>query len=556
MRHAVITFLIVFALLFVFEKFGTHDIFPAPSRVWGRLVENPERFWMHTRATLKEIVGGCALAALFAFPAGWLMARFHSFSRLLQPFLILVQTIPMFVLAPLMIFWFDWSYTAVVVPTALMIFFPLTIATYRGLSLVPEHLTDYFRIQGATEWQRLMKLQLPWAMPHICSGLRVSSAVAATGAIAGEWAGAQEGLGVLMMESRRGVDLETTFAAFICLALLSVTIYGLMASVEQLILFQRRPARLRGWLHALLLLLLFTGCTQESSPQAKPLKLILDWLPNPNHVPLYVGIKKGYFQEEGLDVGIMKIQDPSDVFSYLATGQADLGISYMPHFIQCCANGSDLRPVAYLIKQPLNSLIFRKDRIHSLADLNGKVFSHTPDDLLTATLHHLLEEKQIRPKGQVAVSFDLVTALMLDKVDVLYGGYWNIEGEQLRALGIETSYLPITDLGLPPYFELMVIATGKQVEKRPELTAKFKNALQKSIEECRLHPEEAFETYLSMNPDKGPLTTAWEKRAFAATLPLFASNQDNEPEIWQRFLDWSKERNLVHRQLNLVIEAI
>ena len=126
----------------------------------------------------------------------------------------------MFALAPLMVFWFGWSYKAIVIPTALMLFFPLTMSIYHGFLSIPRDLLDYFTLHQATPWQLFSKLELPWALPHIIAGLRITVAIAGMGAVAGEWAGGQAGLGLLMLESRRGVDLEMTFAALFCLTFL------------------------------------------------------------------------------------------------------------------------------------------------------------------------------------------------------------------------------------------------------------------------------------------------------------------------------------------------
>ncbi|MFX8653065.1 ABC transporter permease subunit, partial [Acinetobacter baumannii] len=88
----------------------------------------------------------------------------------------------------------------------------------------------------ATSWQMLVKLRLPWALPHIFSGLRVSTAIAGIGAVAGEWAGAQKGLGVLMVEMRKGADIAGCFAALLCLIVLSLLSYFAVSMLEKICL--------------------------------------------------------------------------------------------------------------------------------------------------------------------------------------------------------------------------------------------------------------------------------------------------------------------------------
>lgn len=537
----ILTPLISIAFFICFWEFMSHSdphwqlLFPPPSMIATRLYQGVDRFYLHTLATLKVMTGGMVLAILAAFPLAWLMLRWRGFACL-QPLLVMLQALPMFALAPLMIFWFDWSYTAIVIPTALMIFFPLTVAVYRGFSSTPTPLIDYFRLHSATEMQILLKLRLPWALPSTLSGLRISAAAAGLGAVAGEFAGAQEGLGVLMLESRRGADFTTTFAALACLIGLNLTFYALTLILEKALTTRWRLTRLA--LVSISFLTLLSSCGSSSqSPQE--IRLMLDWVPNPNHVPIYAGISKGFFEEQGLHVRVLKLQDASDVFPYLSSGQADLGIGYMYHLVEAQKRGMDVRTVAYLVKQPLNSLIFRKDSgIQSIQDLHGRTISYLPDDLLQASLEKLLRDNGVIPAAKVCVGFDLTMALAMNKVDVIYGAFWNIEGEQLRSLGIDTDHFVVTELGMPTYFELIFMARGDFLERQPEMGRAVKSALDRSIAFCQAYPDEAFQLYLDANPDKSLTTKDWECRSWELTRPLLAQNQEDEPEVWGAYVEW------------------
>lgn len=193
--------------------------FPAPSAILKTFSQRSDRLLLHTKVTLNEMCGGFLLALTVAFPCAWTMYRWQTLRAILQPGFVLVQCMPMFALAPLMVLAFGWGYTAIVVPTALMIFFPLTMNIYQGFRSVPDDLKDDFKRHQATTWQTFSKLEFPSALPFIAAGFRISAAIAGIGAVAGEWAGGQAGLGLLMLESRRGVDLEMTFAALFCLFL-------------------------------------------------------------------------------------------------------------------------------------------------------------------------------------------------------------------------------------------------------------------------------------------------------------------------------------------------
>ncbi|WP_162268179.1 ABC transporter permease/substrate-binding protein [Waddlia chondrophila] len=504
---------------------------PPPSKIINSLWTYRGRFLFHTISTFKEMAGGFALASVCAFPLAWLMARWKVMRAVLQPLFIFTQCIPMFALAPLMVLWFDWSYLAVIVPTALMIFFPLTMNLYRGLVSTPQHLLDFFRLHEATSMQIFWKLRFPWAVPYMWAGLRISAAVAGIGAVAGEWAGAQSGLGILMLESRRAAEIDVMFGALFCLSAMSFALYACIS------LFERNRLRLRGVMAALFFIVMI-GCQAADSGKTR---LVLDWLPNPNHVPLYAGIAKGFFKEHGIDLEIKKIHDPSDPIPLLISRQTDLAISYSSYVLRAVNRGAEIKPVGILIEEPLNCLIYRKNLgIDSISDLNGKVIGYSLDGSETRLLRQLLQWNHVVPKELKNLQFDLVGSLAIGRVDAFYGGYWNIESEQLHMMGVDTDYFSISELGIPPIYELVVISrrSGSSAEA-------FKKALQKSIDYSLEHPEEAFALYLDAHPDKSSSTRNWEKKAWLRTLKALPKSQSFDWERWEHFFQWMDAHHLL-----------
>lgn len=528
-------------------------VLPPPSRIFWQLGDNASRFLHHTLITLKTILGGLFLAITVAFPLAWIMSKWGTARLILQPLFVITQCIPMFALAPLMVLWFGWGYTAIVIPTALMIFLPLTMNIYQGIRSTPTHLLDYFRIHQASSWQILYKLQLPYALPHIFAGFRIAAIFAGIGAIAGEWAGAQEGLGLLMLESRRGADLEMMFGALFCLILLSLTFYTFIIILERQV-FRRKFAHIasKAVMGVLFVLSpLFMACQGggDVKPATRETRIVLDWLPNPNHVALYAGVEKGYFANRGIHLKIMKIHDASDPLPYLISKQTELAIYYGPSSMMGMAHGARLKVIGQIIPQPLNALIYRKDAdITTPADLNGKVLGYCVDGFGTKCLECLLKNKQVVPKEIRNASFDVVSMLGTNQVDVIYGAYWNIECEQLRSLGVETAYFPLADFGLPTYPELVVLAREESVEASPAFTRDFQNALQESIHFSQEYPEEAFEIYLKANPDKGKKTRHWERMAWEKTYPLLALHQEVDEASWHIYESWLKENQLLVNQ--------
>ena len=114
-----------------------------------------------------------------------------------------------------------------------MVLFPLTTCLHKGLLLSDKKYTDYFKIHGINRLQLFTLVKIPFARPQIFSGLKIASGIAGVGAIGGEWAGAQQGLGVFMQVCRRNFDLEGVCASIVCLLLLSLSFYYFVNILER-----------------------------------------------------------------------------------------------------------------------------------------------------------------------------------------------------------------------------------------------------------------------------------------------------------------------------------
>lgn len=551
MKNCLIVISTVLVLLLGWELFSYLNedflfVLPAPSAVFARLIDHFPRFLHHTKITVQEMFGGFILALLGAFPMAWLMDHVKSARAIFQPLFVIIECIPMFTLAPIMVIWFGWTSMAIIVPTALMIFFPLTITIYKGLRAVPEELLDYFRVNRATPWQLLFKLKLPWSLPHIFGGFRLAAAIAGVAAVAGEWAGAQEGLGVLMVESRRDTDLETCFGALFCLTAVSWVFYLAAVGCESLATVRISwKGLLKKMSTFATVCLSLTGCQSSDSISDKVL-LTLDWLPNPNHVPLYVGIKKGYFMEEGIDLYIQKIQDPGHTTPYLMSGQSDLALSYMPHMVRFNRQNKHVKFIGVLIQEPQNAIIYPANAaIHTPQDLTGKIIGCCSGGKETVMLSALLAKNGVLPAELRLTRTDPVAFLATAKVDALYGAYWNIETEHLRSLGIETKFFKLAELGLPHYAELIVLIKEGGQYDNPTFIQHFQMALQKSIDYSKNHSEEAFRIYAESQPDKSLKTKEWEKRAWEKTIPTLAERQQISMEIFADFEKWLKAHHIM-----------
>jgi NitT/TauT family transport system permease protein len=228
-------FLAVWKLLTVVT--GTPDyILPAPEVVAQRALRaiGSGLLWEHTAVTLSEILLGLAVGAVTAIAVGSALGKSVVVERVLSPYIVAAQSVPILALAPLLDIWFGGGLLARVLICALIVFFPIAIATMVGIRSADPLLVELFRSLGATGAQRTTRLEIPFALPVIFGGLRVGVTLAVIGAVVAEWAGASSGLGVLINIANQGLfDTPLMFVALTTLAVIGITLHGVVVSVER-----------------------------------------------------------------------------------------------------------------------------------------------------------------------------------------------------------------------------------------------------------------------------------------------------------------------------------
>jgi NitT/TauT family transport system permease protein len=228
-------FLVAWKLLTVVT--GTPDyILPAPEVVAerGARAIGSGLLWEHTAVTLSEILLGLAVGATTAIAVGTALGKSVVIERVLSPYIVAAQSVPILALAPLLDIWFGGGLLARVLICALIVFFPIAIATMVGIRSADPLLVEMFRSLGATQGQRTARLEIPSALPVIFGGLRVGVTLAVIGAVVAEWAGASSGLGVLINIADQGLfDTPLMFVALVTLAVIGIGLHGLVVSIER-----------------------------------------------------------------------------------------------------------------------------------------------------------------------------------------------------------------------------------------------------------------------------------------------------------------------------------
>ncbi|MFN8492719.1 MAG: ABC transporter permease [Caldilineaceae bacterium] len=210
-------------------------ILPSPVDVWHKfiMVATDGTLARHTAITLLEIVLGLGLGLSTACSFGYILGKNRTVERLLAPYLVASQSVPIVAVAPLLVIWFGSGLLSKVLVCALITFFPTLISTIVGLRSVDADLRDLMRSLRATRWQMFKLLELPAALPVLFGGLKLSAILAVVGAVVGEFVGADVGLGFLINLARGILDTPLMFVAVICLVAIAQMLYLLIALLER-----------------------------------------------------------------------------------------------------------------------------------------------------------------------------------------------------------------------------------------------------------------------------------------------------------------------------------
>ncbi len=242
----VLSFGLAIAAWYLLTRLGGFPdfILPAPDVVALRALTALQdgSLLSNSLVTLSEVLSGLVLGVTTAAVLGYLLAKSRSLERLLAPFIVASQSVPVVAIAPLLVIWFGPGLLSKVLICTLIVFFPVLINTILGLRSVPDDLRDLMRSLQATRWQTFTLLEVPAALPVLLGGLRIGATLSVIGAVVGEFVGADRGLGFLINEGRGVYDTALVFVAVITLVLMAITLYGIVLLLEsRLLSWQRRP---------------------------------------------------------------------------------------------------------------------------------------------------------------------------------------------------------------------------------------------------------------------------------------------------------------------------
>ena len=163
-------------------------LLPSPLTIAVETVRIFPELWGHTVATVRIAVIGFAAAAATGIGLSVLLWGVVPVLRKpVYPLLIVTQTIPMIVIAPLFAVWFGYGVTPKIIFITIFCFFPILIAALQGYASTDAAMRNYMLMIGATRWQLFRRLEWPSALPYMFAGLRVSTAYSVMAAVVSEW---------------------------------------------------------------------------------------------------------------------------------------------------------------------------------------------------------------------------------------------------------------------------------------------------------------------------------------------------------------------------------
>lgn len=221
--------------------FGEYDrfILPGPLDVWRQfwVVVGDGRLLRHSLITIGEVIPGLLLGCLVAAPLGYLLAKSPLAERLVSPYLIASQAIPIIAIAPLLTIWVRSTYWSRVLVATLVVFFPILVNMVAGMRSVPAELYALMHSLRASRWQTFRKLEWPAALPILLAGLKVGATLSVIGALVGEFVQPKSvGLGFLLITARYQFKTDLVFVVLITLGAIALSLYGMVSALESRLL--------------------------------------------------------------------------------------------------------------------------------------------------------------------------------------------------------------------------------------------------------------------------------------------------------------------------------
>ena len=302
----------------------------------------------------------------------------------------------------------------------------------------------------------------------------------------------------------------------------------------------------------LLLIIVFTLISCGNEQELIDISLALDWYPNSNHAGIYYGIDNGYFEENNINVDVYTPSDPASILQTVASGRDEFGISYQPDLLLARSEGIPVVAVHSIVKTPLNSIMTLGDSgIDNPSKLKNKTIGYPGIPLNIGILSSILEEQDltIDDVELVDVGFDLVPALLSERVDAIIGAFWSHESILIELEGREVNILKFEEWGIPKYHELVLVTSEEYLKNNEEIVEKFVDAFSRGYEKSIENNDESMEALIAAFPE---VNVELETQGIKLLSPLWQESFDSDGmDNWNKFGDWMKDKGLISESLEV-----
>lgn len=210
-------------------------VLPAPTAIFTSLVAHWKPLLIAAKATSLEVLFGFVLSAVVGILVALVIVRFERFGRALYPLIVLFQNVPKVALAPIFILWFGYDLAPKILLIVVIAFFPVAIDMLAGLQSVEPSFISLMRSVGASKGKIMLRVRIPHSLPYLMAGLKVAITFSVIGAIVGEFAGANQGLGYVIQFASTQLDTPLIFAALLVVSVLGLAFYYIVEFAERVL---------------------------------------------------------------------------------------------------------------------------------------------------------------------------------------------------------------------------------------------------------------------------------------------------------------------------------
>lgn len=214
-------------------------VLPSPIEVMKSFINmfTSGMIYSHLGVTTMEVVLGFILGGVIGMVLGYIFVKVDFIKSAFMPYLIFAQTAPKIALVPLFVVWFGIGLVSKLVLIISMVVFPVMAGMILGIESMPRDAKNLMTVLGASRWQLLTKVEIPYALPALFSSFKIGIVQAVIGAIVAEWMSAKQGLGYILTYASSTYNTPMLMAGIIATIVLGIVTYEIVSALDTKLLY-------------------------------------------------------------------------------------------------------------------------------------------------------------------------------------------------------------------------------------------------------------------------------------------------------------------------------